>query len=865
MTGAQEQNVTGDDPAIGSRLLCGEQILILHKVGIMDRKELEKRYVRTRRELILREFQGLNDMQQKAVMATEGPLLLLAGAGSGKTTVLINRVANLIRFGRASDTDEVPEEAGEAELALLESAVREAGELTPEAETLCALDPVEPWRIIAITFTNKAADELKSRLEARLGPGAQDVWAMTFHSACVRILRKSGEAMGLPSSFTIYDASDSAAVMKRILRELNMDEKVFPPKSVLSAISRAKDEMLSAQDYAAEAEKGYDPRKKQIAKAYIEYSRRLLAADALDFDDLILFTVRLLRDYPEVRERWQRQFKYVLVDEYQDTSKIQYKLAAYLAGGRENICVVGDDDQSIYRFRGATIENILGFEKQYKNARVIKLEQNYRSTGHILGAANSVIKNNVGRKGKNLWTSAGDGEKLTLRVTENDDEEAAFVAGKIVDGVSSGMRWGDFAVLYRMNAQSNRLEYAFKRMGIPYRVIGGTRFFDRMEIKDITSYLCAVQNPADDLRLLRVINNPPRGIGDTTLERLRAISAAERRPLLDVAADAAAYPELRSAVGKLMKFLELMMELRGLSETMPLPEFYDALLDKTGYLAALGDSDEALSRRDNIMELKSNIVNYAAGTESPSLAGFLDEIALYTDLDSMESGEDSVVMMTIHSAKGLEFPWVFLVGMEDGIFPSSRTIGDEEEMEEERRLCYVALTRAKRYLTLTAARRRMLFGRTTSNLISRFVEEIPDEHIVKPAGAPRQGLRYEPDPEYMEYSYREQSFGRREGWGGYREHVSPVDAQRPGPARAPSGAVRRPSPKPPVSRATAPARPSAALTELHAGDRIRHKVFGEGTVTDVKTMPGDALITVDFGGTVKRLMLKATSFVITKL
>ncbi len=830
----------------------------------MDRKELEKRFVTARRELILRDFQGLNDMQQRAVMATEGPLLLLAGAGSGKTTVLINRVANLIRFGRASDSEELPEGAGEAELAVLEKAVRETGELSPEVEALCALDPVEPWRICAITFTNKAADELKSRLEARLGPGAQDIWAMTFHSACVRILRRSGEAMGLPSSFTIYDASDSAAVMKRVLKELNMDEKTFPPKVVLSAISRAKDNMLSAEDFAAQAEKGWDPRNKQIAKAYIEYSRRLLAADALDFDDLILFTVRLLRDYPEVRERWQRQFQYVLVDEYQDTSKIQYKLAAYLAGGRGNICVVGDDDQSIYRFRGATIENILGFEKLYKNARVIKLEQNYRSTGHILGAANSVIKNNLGRKGKNLWTSAGDGEKLTLHIAENDDEEAAFVAGKIVEGVSSGMRWGDFAVLYRMNAQSNRLEYAFKRMSIPYRVVGGTRFFDRMEIKDVTSYLCAVQNPADDLRLLRIINNPPRGIGETTLERLRAISATERRPLLDVAADAALYPELKAAAGKLMKFLELIMELRTLSESMPLPEFYDALLDKTGYLAALGDSDEALARRDNIMELKSNIVNYAAGAESPSLAGFLDEIALYTDLDSMEAGENSVVMMTIHSAKGLEFPSVFLVGMEDGIFPSSRTIGDEEEMEEERRLCYVALTRAKRSLTLTAARRRMLFGRTSSNLISRFVEEIPEEHIDKPADAVRQGLRYEPDPEYMDYALRERQFERREARGAYREHLSPNDARRPGPIRSASG-VARPGPsRPPVGKTPA-AKASPALLELRPGDAIRHKAFGQGTVTDVKTMPGDALVTVDFGGTQKRLMLRAAGAFITKL
>ena len=416
----------------------------------MDRQALEKRVVAARRELIARDFARLNDMQRKAVMTTEGPLLLLAGAGSGKTTVLIDRVANLIRYGRASDSDEVPENIGEAELALLERAVKEKAPPAPEIRELCALEPVEPWRIIAITFTNKAAGELKSRLQARLGPGAEEVWAMTFHSACVRILRRSIDALGIDTSFAIYDAADSQAVMKRVLKELNMDEKVFPVKSVLSEISRAKDSFLSAADYAA-AEKSFDPRKKAVAQAYTMYSRRLLSAGALDFDDLIFYTVKLFHDCPEVRERWQRQFQYVLVDEYQDTSALQYMLASYLAGRTRNICVVGDDDQSIYRFRGATIENILSFEKRFKDARIIKLEQNYRSTGHILEAANSVIRNNRERRGKNLWTDAGAGERLKLYLAENDDAEAAYIAARIVDGVAAGMRWGDFAVLYRMS------------------------------------------------------------------------------------------------------------------------------------------------------------------------------------------------------------------------------------------------------------------------------------------------------------------------------------------------------------------------------------------------------------------------------
>ncbi len=824
----------------------------------MERNEFERRFALARRQVIERDFAHLNDMQRKSVLATEGPLLLLAGAGSGKTTVLIDRIANLIRYGRGSDSPEVPEGMGEAELALLEAEAKGAGPVPEEVRELCALDPVEPWRVIAITFTNKAADELKARLERKLGPGAGEVWAMTFHSACVRILRKSIEALGISPNFTIYDAADSVAVMKRVLRELNLDEKQFPPKSVLAAISRAKDKLQSPADFAAAAEKGWDPRQKYIARAYTEYARRLLAADALDFDDLIYYTVLLLRDYPEERDYWRRRFRYVLVDEYQDTSHAQYLLAATLAGERENICVVGDDDQSIYRFRGATIENILSFENRFKNARVIKLEQNYRSTGHILNAANAVIRHNAERRGKNLWTSAGDGEKLRLVVSDGDDAEAEFVADSIVSAVAGGMRWSDFAVLYRMNVQSNRLEYAFKRRAIPYKVVGGTRFFDRAEIKDMTSYLAVVNNPADDLRLLRIVNTPARGIGDTTVERLRALAAAQRRPILDIAADAGSFPELKNAAGKLMKFLALIMELRTLSESLPLEDFYDALLEKTGYLEALGDSDEALARRDNIMELKSNIVSYAASAETPTLAGFLDEIALYSDLDSVDTQGESVILMTIHAAKGLEFPWVFLVGMEENVFPSSRSTDSEEDLEEERRLCYVALTRAKRRLTLTAARRRLLFGHTTANAVSRFVEEIPEGDIDKPADLRMgsEGFTREPDPEWLEYRRREKSpfqEAPRRGFGGGSE------TPRRGFGGPPQG-VRRPPAEGPKTASPSP----KTLPTLSAGDVILHKAFGEGAVVAVTTMPGDALLTVDFHGSQKRLMLKAAAPFITK-
>ncbi|MGM9522237.1 MAG: ATP-dependent helicase [Oscillospiraceae bacterium] len=819
----------------------------------MEKTEFEKRFAASRRELIERDFGKLNDMQRRAVMATEGPLLLLAGAGSGKTTVLINRIANLIRYGRASDTAEVPDGLTENDLHLVEEFAASDVPIPDNVRALCSVEPVEPWRIIAITFTNKAADELKARLSRMLGEQAQDIWAMTFHSACVRILRRSIEAMGLSRSFTIYDTADSAAVMKRVLKELNVDEKSFPPKAVLGYISRAKDAMLTPEKYAEEAEKGYDPRKKIIAKAYIEYSRRLRAADALDFDDLIFYTVRLLLEHEDVRSYYQRLFRYVLVDEYQDTSNLQYILASTLAGGYENICVVGDDDQSIYRFRGATIENILSFEERYKDARCIKLEQNYRSTGHILGAANAVIKNNLGRKGKELWTSAGDGDKLRMFLADNDDDEASFVCARILGGLSSGMHWGDFAVLYRMNAQSNRLEYAMKRNGIPYRIVGGTRFFDRAEIKDMTSYLCVMHNPSDDLRLLRIINNPPRGIGSTTIERLRNIASSEHRPLYDVLRDCRQYPELKSATGKLSAFCSMLEELRDASDSMELPDLYDLLLERTGYITALGTSDEALSRVDNIHELKSNIISYAQRAEEPSLGGFLDEIALYTDLDSLDPESDSVIMMTIHSAKGLEFPWVFIVGMEDGIFPSFRSIGEAEEMEEERRLCYVALTRAKKQLFLTAARHRMLFGHTSSNMISRFVEEIPPEHIDRPQPEHSREDDSRLDGDYLEYRRRE----------------SPGYSPRPssGYSRPGAGAFsqHRTRPASPAKKAVT-AAPAAALPELSVGDKVVHKAFGNGVVKALTPMPGDALLTVEFE-TVgeKRLMLKAAGAFMKKL
>ena len=534
-------------------------------------QEQELRFSKARRGAIAREFAHLNPEQQRAVLATEGPLLLLAGAGSGKTTVLIHRIANLMKYGRGSDSPEVPERVTEDDLRFLEEYAASGAGDRARQEALCRLEPAAPWTILAITFTNKAAGELKERLERMLGPAANDIWASTFHSACVRILRRDIEKLGFSSSFTIYDTDDSLRVVKDCLKDLNIDEKQFPPRSVLGYISRAKDAMKLAEEYLADCERAGDFRLTKIAKVYVEYQRRLWEASALDFDDIILHTVRLLQQHEDVRAFYQRKFRYVLIDEYQDTNNLQYLLASTLAGGYENFCVVGDDDQSIYRFRGATIENILSFEEQYKGCRVIRLEENYRSTRHILEASNAVIRNNQGRKGKELWTRAGEGEKLQLYTAMNENDEAQYVAARILEDYSQGRHWKDHAVLYRMNAQSNQVEQAFKRNGIPYRIIGGTRFFDRAEVKDMIAYLAVLNNPEDDLRLTRIINNPPRGIGAKTVETAQEIARREGVSLFAVIDNARMYPELDRAAAKLAQFSGMMGELAQQAQTMPLP------------------------------------------------------------------------------------------------------------------------------------------------------------------------------------------------------------------------------------------------------------------------------------------------------
>ena len=802
-------------------------------------ENLDMRFLNARQAYIRRQFQELNDMQQKAVLTTEGPLLLLAGAGSGKTTVLINRIANIMRFGRGSDSNEIPDTATEEDVVFLESLGEDIGEYDRwRADNLCAVERAVPWSIMAITFTNKAANELKERLSILLGPEAQDIWAMTFHSACCRILRRDIERMGYTRSFTIYDTSDSERIMKEIIKDMGLDDKTFPAKYVLAAISKEKDRMISPQEMLDTAERTGDLRALHIARAYVKYQTRLKDNNALDFDDIIYVTVKLLLENEDVRQYYQRKFRYVLVDEYQDTNHMQYLLTSLLAGGYENICVVGDDDQSIYRFRGATIENILNFEKQYRGSRIIRLEQNYRSTQSILNAANAVIAHNLGRKGKRLWTANGQGDPITVYEAADEGAEANYVASQIISK-SKGNGFKDHAILYRTNAQSNALEFALKRNGIPYRVIGGTRFFDRAEIKDMLSYLCVINNRADDLRLKRIINNPPRGLGAKTIETAVRLAEAERKPLYSVVSDPYSYGPLEKPAMKLMQFsamIEGMAQL--LDDGMSLPDFYDELLVRTGYVEMLSakDTEENKTRLENVRELKSSIHAYIENAETPTLSGFLEEIALYTDLEEYNDGDDAVVMMTMHSAKGLEFPNVYLVGFEDGLFPGMRAIGDGEEMEEERRLCYVAITRAKKHLTICHARQRMLYGRTSAALPSRFLKEIPEDCIVKKGGYRKPA---------------ETGFGYGQAFGQYTSYNN-------------FSAPRKPQPKPGVTVAE-PATKSTML-ELNKGDMVRHAAFGRGMVISVMKMGGDALLEIAFDdiGT-KKLMAKTASAHMKKL
>ena len=797
---------------------------------------------------IEKQFGRLNDMQRQAVFTTDGPLLILAGAGSGKTTVLVNRIANLIRFGSAHGSKETPRPVTEEDVKALRTAIMTGTDAPSWLDGMLRRNAVRSWNVMAITFTNKAAGELKERLRRMLGSEEGDeVFASTFHSACVRILRRWAEEIGYPRSFTIYDTDDAQRVMKTVYKELSIDDKFLPIKAAINQMSRWKDQLVSPEQ--ALADHARDVKSTQTARIYAAYEKKLKEAGAFDFDDLIYQTVQLLADHPDVREFYQNKYRYLLVDEYQDTSVAQFRLVSLLTGPERNICVVGDDDQSIYRFRGANIENILSFEKQYRGVRTIRLEQNYRSTQNILDAANAVIRHNQGRKGKTLWTRNGAGEKVLIKTTFNEGDEANFVVGQVMMNYNRGMNWKDHAVLYRMNAQSNALEYAFKRSGVPYKIIGGMKFFDRAEIKDMLAYLCVINNPTDDLRVRRIVNVPSRKIGAATVDKAQILATAQGVPLYEIFHHASSYPELKSAAVKLESFTALMEEMRAKVGEMPLPEFYEFVCNRSGYTAMLTEKNdmESRGRLENVQELTSSIHAFLDNQpDDPSLAGFLDEVALYTDLDSTEESDNCVVMMTMHSAKGLEFPEVFVVGMEDGLFPGNRAMGDEEEMEEERRLCYVAMTRAREHLTMTNARQRMLFGRTTPETPSRFLEEIPEENsqwIGKPE--PRQE-RHWSDDYNDDTSYG--GFG-----GGYTGRSTVGYAERPAPK------------KPAYVAAAAVKKESAPLMDIKAGESVKHAAFGHGLVLSVRAMGGDALLEVAFDtvGT-KKLMLKAAMRHLTK-
>ena len=769
-------------------------------------------FIALRQKALERRFSNLNPMQREAVFQVNGPILILAGAGSGKTTVVINRIAGMVKFGDAYNSAYVPSDLTEDACRALQAYAEGTADLSDdELAEIFGVYPVRPWNILAITFTNKAAKELRERLSRMLGEEAEDVWASTFHSCCVRILRRDIEKLdtAYTHSFAIYDTDDAARVIRDAMNELKIDDKMFKPKAVLGEISRAKDELLSPSDYLTKA--GSDFRQQQIAKIYDAYARRMRAANALDFDDIIIKTVALFQQCPEVLEYYQNRWRYLMVDEYQDTNHAQYMLVSLLAAKCQNLCVVGDDDQSIYKFRGATIENILSFENQFKNTAVIRLEQNYRSTQTILDAANEVIQHNVGRKGKNLWTDNGAGEKIRLEKVQNEREEAKFIADTIEENVANGMRYGDHAVLYRMNAQSSVIEQYFIKAGIPYRLFGGTKFFERKEIKDMVAYLSIIINPSDTVRLSRIINEPKRAIGDATVAAVMNIAVQADIPVFEVLRHADEYGALARKSIHLMQFASMIESFRDAALNLPLDELLDRVVEETGYAAMLkAQGDEGATRMENIGELKSTMMKYQQENPEGTLEGFLEEIALYTDLDDLNEQDDSVLLMTMHSSKGLEFPVVFLPGMEDGVFPSVRSIYDPVELEEERRLCYVAITRAKKKLFISHAYERMVFGTTNRNRLSRFVGEIPADkmELVDTTAARRE-------------AYQARLQAKREG------------------------GLTTPVPKATTLVGSAP-KAEQAVIDYGVGSRVRHKTFGEGMVVSIRPMGKDSLVEVAF-------------------
>ena len=776
----------------------------------------KEEFIKLRRDIIKKDFGRMNNMQLEAVVTARGPLLVLAGAGSGKTTVLVNRIACLVKYGDSFYSTYVPQ-LSEEEYAAGKDFLSGKSDYLPSSAF--SYYPANPWEILAITFTNKAAGELKSRIADRLGDMANDIWAGTFHSICARILRRFGDNIGYSSHFTIYDTDDQKRVIKEILKRSDISEKELPPKYIMNEISRAKDALIMPEEYKAGC--GNNPMKKTVAEIYRIYQKELINADAMDFDDIICNTVRLFEENDDVLDYYSNKFKYIMVDEYQDTNHAQYRLVSMLAEKHKNICVVGDDDQSIYSFRGATIENILSFEENFPGAKVIRLEQNYRSTTTILDAANAVIANNKGRKGKNLWTDMKDDSKILVNTLASEQEEARFIADSILDSVKAGGKFSQNAVLYRMNALSSTLENVFVRSGIPYKVIGGHRFFDRKEIKDVIAYLQVINNKNDSVRLKRIINEPKRGIGNTTVANAEQIASQFGVSLFSVFQNAEDYPILSRAAAKLKGFTHMIDSLSQIAETAPLDELLEQTLNLSGYMTALkAEGAESADRVDNVNELMSGIKNYMNETESPSLSEYLEEVALISDIDGYDDSDDTVVLMTLHSAKGLEFDRVYLVGMEENIFPGTQSIyGSEAEMEEERRLAYVGVTRAKKKLYITNAYTRMIFGSTQRNSPSRFVKEIPEE-LCEFSGVKRSPYGFGGG-----YGIND-SF--RTGYSSFSKPTSP----KSGTTAYTVGSATK--------KTAAPENP------YKKGMRVRHKVFGEGLILSTTPMGGDCLLEIAF-------------------
>ncbi len=808
----------------------------------MDR--LTERYIIAKRALFKKAMSDLNERQLEAVVTTEGPLLVIAGAGSGKTTVLVRRIAQIIKYGNAYYSETPPKDLSELTVAALEEALSYPSEYISPILDEFITSPCPPWNILAITFTNKAAKEMIERLGRIFDDEeiSKSIWAGTFHAICMRIIRKYGQRLGYRNNATIYDTDDTKKLLVSIMKEMNIDEKSFTVKQVAGEISRAKEKLLGPDEYLRESKAGF--REKVYAKIYAEYQARLFASNALDFDDIIMQTVRLLEEDEEVRQYYAGRFKYICVDEYQDTNHAQFRLCSLLASEWGNIMVVGDDDQSIYRFRGATIENILSFDKTYPSAKIVKLEQNYRSTKTILDAANAVISKNSERRKKVLWTNSEGGRNIQLEQLFDEKAEAKRVADIILGAVAAKKHsYRDFAVLYRVNAQSSTIERTFAKSAIPYRIYGGVRFADRKEIRDVVAYLQLINNTDDDIRLKRIINEPRRKIGEVTLNAVAAIASEEGISMFEVMRNANRYVALSRAAVLLINFTSMIEDLRRmLDDGCPLDAFVGHVLERSGYRQMLIDGgEEEKDRLDNVDEFTSSVIEYMKANEEPTLTGFLEETALVADVDRFDESADAVVLMTIHSAKGLEFPVAIIPGLEEGIFPGVQSLSDTRELEEERRLAYVAITRAKRELYLLCARQRMLYGRTSYNPISRFIEDIPDALVDKKLYSSDDGEFTVPVYQSLSPSGRtyfsSNTYSSRPV-SNQGAHIASVEGTRP---TSVGYSMTRPASK--ASTSTTQKTPSEIF---EPGDRVRHATFGEGDVLSAKPMGSDMLYEVVF-------------------